>query len=322
MALKESNFLQKFLCLGGAIALLLFGALTIFGPISQIIGIPLLLIFGIAYGFKFEKAFWFTLIIAIALMFLWLGFDLYQDINPTPTTIALYLAVLAGVIALFVKILFSNIQRIDAEAAERKQRLLDQREADARKEAARQLVAEKNIQPREGEPLPPWLKFPGHDFFSALERFGFYGSEEEYRDKEWFSYFNDLTINQRHAYFNYYDLGDQWLQRSDWEYSWLTWERNENYSDYLEKLVKEATPEVHPNEPLAPWFKYPELADSTVEWREGKGKDYLDQTYFPFFKALTKPQQQDYLSRYDLGLGWDDRDEWMWLIGWDNDTEL
>lgn len=198
-------------------------------------------------------------------------------------------------------------------------RLWEKRKRKNREAAARHLIERKNIKPRAGEPLPPWIKFPGFPFFDGLERFGATGIHDIY--KEWTSFWTGLTINQRQEYFRHYDLGDEWPDRSNWYQLWVAWEKYlEDPDVYLIKLVEEAILQPRPGEPAPPWVKYPDLYDPTAYWNHGKGFDYLNEIFLPFFGTLSENRKLDYLNRHDLGLGWDNRDEWLFLIGWKGDV--
>ncbi len=84
-----------------------------------------------------------------------------------------------------------------------------------------ELVTEFSFQLREGEPEPPWLRFPGYSPFHIFWRMG---PGESYIVKTFGPYMSELNLEQRRDYFQRYDLGDKWRDRKHWYNSWIDWE--------------------------------------------------------------------------------------------------
>ena len=98
----------------------------------------------------------------------------------------------------------------------------DFKEREDRKEKITvELVEEFVIQSRKGEPIPPWLKFPGPCPFHIFWRMG---HGESYISEEFGPFMIGLSINERQDYFHRYDLGENWPDRSFWYDAWIEWE--------------------------------------------------------------------------------------------------
>jgi hypothetical protein len=78
----------------------------------------------------------------------------------------------------------------------------------------------------------------------------------------------------------------------------------------VSQLVKRMNFQQRRNEPLPPWVQFPELPPFDMGWRMGSGQDFLEQVFWPFWRALSFADKTNYFEKYDLGPEWEDRDTW------------
>ncbi|MEO0372472.1 MAG: hypothetical protein AAF231_13525 [Pseudomonadota bacterium] len=78
---------------------------------------------------------------------------------------------------------------------------------------AKALANEFSFEAAEGEPLPPWIQYPEILIGSIGWRMG---AGEDFLHEVFFPYWQNLNQSQQAAYFQKFDLGSKWEDRSQW----------------------------------------------------------------------------------------------------------
>ena len=78
---------------------------------------------------------------------------------------------------------------------------------------AKKLANDFSFVPVEGEPLPPWIQYPEVLIGSIGWRMG---PGEDFLHEVFFPFWQSLNQSQQTAYFQKFDLGSKWEDRSKW----------------------------------------------------------------------------------------------------------
>ena len=83
---------------------------------------------------------------------------------------------------------------------------------------AARLVKEFKLPEGDGDPLPPWIKYPGPGPYHICWRMG---DGESYINGTFGPFMVALDKSQREQYFARYDLGPDWPDRQFWYHGWV-----------------------------------------------------------------------------------------------------